>query len=442
MVSSAADIVCFSHLGWDLVFQRPNHLMSRAAANRRVFYVEEPQPAERPGLAMRIRQGGVVVVTPRVPERVTGTARTAMLRLLVDTLITSERIERPQLWYYTPLALAWTDHLDAESVVYDCMDELSAFRNAAPELRRLEPELLRRADVVFTGGHRLYEAKRNAHPDVHAFPSAVDVAHFRRARTSSVEPEDQEGLPHPRIGYFGVIDERMDIDLLRGVATRRPDWSIVLVGPIVKIAREDVPDLPNIHLLGPKPYAELPTYLAGWDVAIMPFAKNEATAFISPTKTPEYLAGGRPVVSTSIADVVQPYGEMGLARIADDPDAFVAAIEDSLADDSAERLAVADAFLAGMSWDRTWQAMDAHAQRAAARRLVARQPVLEPAGRREPRLTRPAVRLPASPASPALSGMGPRGLGTMSGQAVPTDRTRQVPAAAGGASSVMRRRSQ
>jgi UDP-galactopyranose mutase len=432
--SSAADIVCFSHLGWDLVFQRPNHLMSRAAANRRVFYVEEPEPAERPGLAMRVRQGGVVVVTPRIPEHVTGTARTATLRLLMDTLFKSERIERPRLWYYTPLALPWTDHLDAEAVVYDCMDELSAFRNAAPELRGLEAALLSRADVVFTGGHRLYEAKRNSHPEVHAFPSAVDVAHFRRARGAAVEAEDQERLARPRIGYFGVIDERMDIDLLAGVASRRPEWSIILVGPIVKIGREDIPALPNIHLLGSKPYAELPTYLGGWDVAVMPFAKNEATAFISPTKTPEYLAGGRPVVSTSIADVVRPYGDLGLARIADDPDSFVAAIEEALAEDPAERLAAADAFLAGMSWDRTWQAMDALAQRAAVRRGVAVAP-LDTVNRRGPRVAVPAVRMPASAVGSATV---LRGLGTMPGPRP----SKPSAAPAGGTSSAIRGRSQ
>jgi UDP-galactopyranose mutase len=362
-----ADVMCFSHLGWDLVFQRPNHLMSHAARDRRVYYVEEPQPADRPALAMRVREGGVVVVTPQLPPEVVGAARERVLRLLIDSLVRTERIERLQLWYYTPLALPWTSHLRAETVVYDCMDELSAFRDAPPELRLLEPELLARADVVFTGGHRLYEAKRRAHPNVHAFPSAVDVAHFRAARTGLPEPADQAPLPRPRIGYYGVIDERMDLDLVRDIALARPNWSIVLVGPIVKISREDLPDLPNIHWLGPKPYADLPAYLAGWDVATMPFARNEATAFISPTKTPEYLAGGRPVVSTSIADVVRPYGEKRLARIADTPDAFVAAIEAALAEDPHPRQAAADAFLSDMSWDRTWAAMDVLARKVAPR---------------------------------------------------------------------------
>jgi UDP-galactopyranose mutase len=387
VISAPADVVCFSHLGWDLVFQRPNHLMSHAARDRRVYYVEEPQPGERPALARRLREGGVVVVTPQVPPDVVGPARERVLRLLIDSLIRSERIERLQLWYYTPLALPWTSHLRAETIVYDCMDELSAFRDAPPELRLLEPELLARADVVFTGGQRLYEAKRRAHPNVHAFPSAVDVAHFRSARMGLPEPDDQVALPRPRIGYYGVIDERMDFQLVRDVALARPDWSIVLVGPIVKISRDDLPDLPNIHWLGARPYADLPAYLAGWDVATMPFARNEATAFISPTKTPEYLAGGRPVVSTSIADVVRPYGEKGLARIADTPEDFVAAVEASLAEDPGPRLAVADAFLRGMSWDRTWLAMDALARKAAPRAVGVMDQLIGPAPSSAPRVS-------------------------------------------------------
>jgi UDP-galactopyranose mutase len=359
VVPASADILCFSHLPWDLVFQRPNHLMSHAALDRRVYYVEEPQPATRVALGMRVREAGVIVLTPQLPERLTGPARDEALRGLIDAHVRSERINRPWLWYYTPLALPWTSHLRAETVIYDCMDELTAFRNAPKALLTLEPQLLERADVVFTGGHRLFEAKRRAHPNVHAFPSAVDVAHFRAARTSSREPADQARLPRPRIGFYGVIDERLDVALVRDVALARPDWSIVLVGPIVKIDRDDLPDLPNIHWLGPKPYAELPAYLAGWDVATMPFARNAATAFISPTKTPEYLAGGRPVVSTSIADVVRPYGSLGLARIADTATGFVAAIEAALAEDPRPRRAAADAFLRGMSWDRTWRAMEA-----------------------------------------------------------------------------------
>jgi glycosyltransferase involved in cell wall biosynthesis len=236
------------------------------------------------------------------------------------------------------------------------MDELSSFAFAPPELAARERSLLDRADLVFTGGQSLYEAKRTRHPRVHAFPSSVDVPHFAKAREPQAEPHDQSIVPRPRLGYCGVIDERMDLDLIRGIAERRPDWQIVMVGPTAKLSPEQLPRAGNIHYLGMKSYDDLPSYLAGWDVAILPFARNDATRFISPTKTPEYLAAGRPVVSTSVRDVVRPYGDAGLVRIADTPDAFVNAAELALAEGRPP--AAADRYLAQLSWDRTWSAMN------------------------------------------------------------------------------------
>jgi UDP-galactopyranose mutase len=239
------------------------------------------------------------------------------------------------------------------------MDELSAFAGAPARLRELEAALFGTADVVFTGGQSLYEAKRSCHENVHAFPSSVDVAHFQQARSprAGAEPEDQASIGHPRIGFFGVIDERMDYALLAGVAAARAAWQLVLIGPTAKVDPAALPRAGNIHYLGPKPYAQLPAYLAGWDVAMLPFARNEATRFISPTKTPEYLAAGKPVVSTSIRDVVRPYGQQGLARIADTVGEFVSAVEAALREAPAERLRAADAFLTHTSWDGTWARM-------------------------------------------------------------------------------------
>jgi UDP-galactopyranose mutase len=239
------------------------------------------------------------------------------------------------------------------------MDELSAFKDAAPELPVLEASLLKRADLVLTGGQSLYEAKKHLHHNIHALPSSVDTAHFATARSITADPPDQREIPRPRLGFYGVLDERLDIPLLRGIAEARPAWQLVMLGPIVKIDPADLPRLPNIHYLGSKTYAELPAYIAGWDVALLPFAKNDATRFISPTKTPEYLAAGKPVVSTSIRDVVRPYSVQGLARIADTPDAFVAACESALAEPREKLLKRADPFLAKMSWDKTWEAMEA-----------------------------------------------------------------------------------
>jgi glycosyltransferase involved in cell wall biosynthesis len=236
------------------------------------------------------------------------------------------------------------------------MDELSKFKFAPVKLLELEQELIDRSDVVFTGGSSLYEAKKDRHDNVHCFPSSVDRAHFCKARARLFDPADQEDLPRPRLGFYGVIDERFDTDLLDKVSAMRPDWSFVMVGPVVKIAPEDLPKRHNIHYLGGKTYDQLPSYLAGWDVALMPFAMNESTQFISPTKTPEYLAGGRPVVSTPVKDVVRTYGELEGVKIAATPEEFVAACEEAL-ELSRNResgwLAEADLMLSAASWDTT-----------------------------------------------------------------------------------------
>jgi UDP-galactopyranose mutase len=216
---------------------------------------------------------------------------------------------------------------------------------------------MRRAEIVFAGGRTLYEAKRRHHRNVHLFPSSVDGDHFRRARETLPDPTDQAPIAHPRIGYFGVIDERIDLDLIRDLAEGRPDWQYVMVGPLAKIAEADLPRAANLHWLGAKSYTELPAYLSGWDVAIMPFALNDATRHISPTKTPEYLSGGRPVVSTPINDVVHPYGDEQLVHIAADPESFVAAISVALDCDRAELMSRADKLLSTQSWNATWAAM-------------------------------------------------------------------------------------
>jgi UDP-galactopyranose mutase len=355
-LSHTPDLICLSHLRWNFVFQRPQHLMCRFAARQRVYFVEEPLFEDVEQSSMTITEsGGVFVVVPRVPRAFTPDQASAAQRAIIDRLIASEQITRFVLWYYTPLALKFSDHLKPLATVYDCMDELSAFKHASTELPELERRLMRRADVVFTGGHALYEAKRSQHANIHALPSSVDVPHFAKARTIDVDPDDQRGVPRPRLGFFGVLDERLDIPLLAGLAAAKPEWQLMMIGPVVKIDPADLPRAANIHYLGSKSYAELPDYIAGWDLALLLFARNEATRFISPTKTPEYLAAGKPVVSTSIRDVVTPYGDRELVRIADSVADFVAACEAAMREVPEPRRVRADVFLRGMSWDRTWR---------------------------------------------------------------------------------------
>jgi UDP-galactopyranose mutase len=356
--SHAGDVVCLSHLRWKFVCQRPQHLMTRCARDRRVFFVEEP--LFEPGISACLdveRDGAVTIAVPRLPDHLDEVDRVAAQRRLLEELMRAALIRDYVLWYYTPMALAFTDHLSPGAIVYDCMDELSAFKGAPATLKAREADLMRRASLVFTGGRSLYEAKRHQHHNIHPFPSSVDVAHFGRARSMRTDPPDQAAIPRPRLGFFGVIDERLDAALLDGLAAARPDWQIVMLGPTVKIDPAVLPRRANIHYLGSKPYDALPQYIAGWDVALLPFARNEATRFISPTKTPEYLAAGRPVVSTSIRDVIRPYGEQGLVRIADQVPAFVRACASAMAEDPTSRLTRADAFLRQTSWDGTWSRM-------------------------------------------------------------------------------------
>ncbi|MDQ3257929.1 MAG: UDP-galactopyranose mutase, partial [Acidobacteriota bacterium] len=270
-----ADLVCLSHLRWDFVFQRPQHLLTRCARQRRVFFIEEPFFDKGPArFDLSRRDDGVRVVVPWLPEIsiADGTVE-AHLQRLIDCVYAEQQINQHILWYYTPMAIEWTRHLNPLAVVYDCMDELSAFRDAPRALREREAELFEQANLVFTGGQSLYEAKRERHPNVYAFPSSIDRTHFAQARHATPDPADQSNIPHPRMGFFGVIDERLDIELLKGIAEARPDWQLVMIGPVVKIDPADLPRLPNIHYLGGKSYTELPSYIAGWDVAALLFAR-------------------------------------------------------------------------------------------------------------------------------------------------------------------------
>jgi UDP-galactopyranose mutase len=347
-------------LRWNFVFQRPQHLMSRFARDMDVTYWEEPVEIGAGEAAfLQVRDAGdgsmVRIAVPHLPQGMPEGAREAALSRLLDAHIAAAR--GPLItWYYTPMMLPFSKHITPDVTVYDAMDELSKFKFAPEHLLGYEQELIDRADVVFTGGSSLYEAKKDRHHSVHCFPSSVDRTHFIKARARQFDPADQEDLPRPRFGFYGVIDERFDTALLDELARMRPDWSFVMVGPVVKIAEEDLPRRPNIHYLGGKTYAELPCYLSGWDVALMPFAMNESTQFISPTKTPEYLAGGKPVVTSPVRDVVRHYGDLEGVMVATGAAEFAAACDRALKlahDPESGWLAEADLRLSAASWNTT-----------------------------------------------------------------------------------------
>lgn len=353
-------LLCFSHLRWNFVFQRPQHLLSRALQFYDVVFMEEPvrEHLATPTLRNELTSQGVVVLTPVLPETYSDDQAVRAQRNLLDSFLDTIQTDSLVAWYYAPMALAFTAHLRPDVTVYDCMDELSAFKSAPPSLRLYERELFKRADVVFTGGASLHKAKRSHHHNVHLLPSSIDASHFIGARSRKKCPPDVAHITGPKLGFFGVIDERMDMEFLRQMAQTRPNWNFVMIGPVVKIDGDSLPALANIHWMGGRSYDDLPDYISTWDVGLMPFAINEATRFISPTKTPEFLAAGCPVVSTPIADVVTPYGVNGLVEIAASPAEAIASSERLMQMDREPWLAAVDRSLEGHSWDNTWKKMN------------------------------------------------------------------------------------
>lgn len=351
-------LLVFSHLRWNFVYQRPQHLLSRLAARWPVVYVEEPVPgAASDHLEFLEVADGVQVWRPHLRSAqhgMHGDNEAAMRRLVLATL-KERRITSYLAWFYTPMAMFMAEVLEPQCVVYDCMDELSLFKGAPAQLIGRERALFDYADIVFTGGRSLYQAKRALHHNVHCFPSSVDAHHFS---TPVADHPLQADLPRPRVGYCGVIDERLDIDLVAGMAALRPGWQIIMVGPTAKIDASLLPRPANIHWMGQQAYQALPAFVQGWDVCLLPFALNDSTRFISPTKTLEYMASGRPSVSTAIRDVVESYGMV--VQIRADARGFVEACEALMCRDLAqcqEHDRAVHAILGKTSWDATAAAM-------------------------------------------------------------------------------------
>ncbi|MEY2471472.1 MAG: UDP-galactopyranose mutase [Actinomycetota bacterium] len=347
-LSVAPDLVVLSHLRWDFVWQRPQHLISRVAATgRRTWFVEEPVlvPDAQEVTVRELDAGAVTRLWLEIPgePRHCGFGDPVAVehqQLIADYLgRSSDRV----CWLYTPMAMPIATALDADLVVYDVMDDLASFAHAPEGLRALQMETLERADLVFTGGRSLHRGVVDLRGDAHCFPSGVEPEHYARARGC------REVRDTPVAGYVGVIDERLDLDLIGGLARALPDWEIHIVGPVVKIDPASLPQAPNLHYPGPVQYDELPECMAKFDVALMPFALNEATRSISPTKTLEYLAAGLPVVSTSVPDVVASFSDV--VDIQDDTRGFAAACREVLAHDARDRDRKLRPLLHANHWD-------------------------------------------------------------------------------------------
>lgn len=358
----ASAIIVFSHLRWDFVFQRPQHLLSRLAASHPVVFFEEPVYHEddqgKTFLKTYSPLPNVLVVQPHTPVNLPGFHDDHLqhLQKLLRQLVRD--YDDHIAWFYTPMALPLLQELHPRLVVYDCMDELASFSNAPRQLLQRESALLKVADIVFTGGQSLYRSKRDRHPNVHCFPSSVDRKHFEKALDRANSHPAHRDIPGPRLGFFGVIDERFDARLIEAVADAHEMWHIVLVGPVVKIDPASLPRRANIHYLGQQPYTSLPQFLAGWDVCLLPFALNEATRFISPTKTLEYMAAELPIVSTPVTDVADAYSD--IVAIAGDAATFISACEAALLappEEHASKVERMRKVLAATSWDTTAEQM-------------------------------------------------------------------------------------
>lgn len=360
--TSTPGIVVFSHLRWSFVWQRPQQFLSRFAKTHRILFIEEPiydlpdgdtgrleLEAVAPNiLVSTVHLPGSMRSNEKLPEELRSFARQA-----IETVNLQGEFDSPLLWYYSPMEASWSlDHFENSGIVYDCMDELSQFRGAPPELVNQEKRLLNRADVVFTGGYQLWTKKSQQHPNVHFFGCGVEAEHFGKARLDETPvPADVAELKKPVIGWFGVVDERVNYPLLAEMAELRPEWSFVMVGPVVKVDPAELPQAPNLHWLGGRDYKELPEYCKAYDVCMMAFALNEATEYINPTKALEYLATGRPVISTPVADVVRQYSD--LVYIEEDAQGFVSRIEEILANPDVERIQQGIEKAEGCSWDNT-----------------------------------------------------------------------------------------
>ncbi len=351
-------IICFSHLRWNFVYQRPQHLLTRCSKNFKIYFIEEPVfNSDEDGILVLKANENITVVKPSLKANLK-TDNINRQKNLLDFLMSELSINKFISWYYAPMALQFSNHLKPLLTIYDCMDELSAFKFAPPELKENESRLIKKADIIFTGGYSLYNAKKHLHKNIHAFPSSIEKEHFAKARIIKNDPPDQKEIPYPRLGFFGVLDERFDVDLIKKVALKKPKWHFVFVGPIVKIDEATLPKADNIHYLGSKTYDELPYYISCWQIALVPFVINDSTLFISPTKTPEYLAAGKPVISTAISDIVHPYGDEKIVSIIHNADEFISAALTELSNNNTVGwLKKADAFLENNSWDNTWNEM-------------------------------------------------------------------------------------
>lgn len=352
-LGEASDLLVFSHLRWDSIFQRPQHLLSRHTKYRRVFYFEEPVfgMTEIPRLYLRETSENVLIIIPYLPSSIDPSKMELALMDLVDELIYEEELIDYSLMYYDPKAYSFSRHLRPRAIIFDYLKEHS-------DCKELEEALLKRADLVLTSAQTFHESKKNSHHNIHLCPNGLDLSHFSQGRLKLIEPDDQINIPRPRIGFHGIIDHHFDLDFLEKVAELRPDLNFVMLGPVNGIDQKDLPKRSNIHYLGKKDYYALPLYLAGWDCAFIPILKNDSTHFLSPLEILEFLAAGKPVIATNTQEIVETYGKKILIRLIDNCSNFSQALEEMIEEKKKiEWLDRVDHFLKESSWEASFHKM-------------------------------------------------------------------------------------
>ena len=376
---TAYSIIVHSHLKWDWVWQRPQQFLSRLSKRHRVLFIEGPETIE--GLSaskVTLREvddyPNVVVLQTQMPaakfhdgEWIDDERRRLVQSVLAGPL--GRSFDSNVQWFYDPMAVtAFAGQMNERAIVYDCMDQLSQFRYAPPELVKRERELLAVADVVFAGGPKIWEEKRKHNSNSFCYGCGVDLAHFALARESNCPmPADVCDLPRPIFGYIGVVDERLDYDLIGRVAEANPEGSVVMVGPWTKVDPATFPQARNIHWLGNRDYSLLPAYAKAFTVCLMPFALNEATEFINPTKALEYMATGRPIVSTAVPDVVRQFSNV--VSVASSPPEFVAACGRVARKPNRAAISRGLDLARNNSWESIVRKLEAHVEEAIGRDL-------------------------------------------------------------------------
>lgn len=356
----STDLIVLSHLRWDFLFQRPQHILSRYGRYRRVYYFEEPLfgMTEIPRLHIKETPDNVLVVVPHIPTKGSPQELNLQLAKLLDELIEDEEIIEYSLWYYTPMALNFTRHLKPQNIIFDLMDELINFYEDKRQLGLLEKELTDNADLVFMNGRTLFNSKKHLNSNIHELPSSIDFKHFSLARQKLIEPDDQVHIPHPRIGFYGVIDQRVDLEIIGKIAELEPLYQFIVLGPIINVKTSELPIRNNIHFLDKKDYHALPLYLAGWDCVFMPYRLDDSTKLFSPAKILEFLAAGKPVVASPLPDIIYSYKGKELIHLAKSPEEFIKKINLALQENRNEEwITKIDSFLQDQNWDDLFSKM-------------------------------------------------------------------------------------